>query len=34
VQSFNFAWPYPQTGVSPDASKKVAAIAQKVFQGR
>jgi hypothetical protein len=34
VQSFNFSWPYSQTGVSPDASKKVAAIAQKVFQGR
>jgi hypothetical protein len=34
VQSFNFAWPYAQTGLTPDTSKKVAAIAQKVFQGR
>lgn len=34
VQAFNFAWPYPQTGVSPDSSKKVASIAQRVFQGR
>jgi hypothetical protein len=34
VQAFNFAWPYPQTGVTPDSSKKVASIAQRVFQGR
>jgi hypothetical protein len=34
VQAFNFAWPYPQTGVTPDAEKKVASIAQRVFQGR
>jgi hypothetical protein len=34
VQGFNFAWPYPQTGVTPDSSKKVASIAQRVFQGR
>lgn len=34
AQAFNFAWPYPQTGLTPDASKKVAAIAQNVFQGR
>jgi hypothetical protein len=34
VQSFNFAWPYPQTGVTPDSSKKIGAIAQRVFQGR
>jgi hypothetical protein len=34
VQSFNFSWPYPQTGVTPDASKKVASIVQRVFQGR
>jgi hypothetical protein len=34
VQAFNFAWPYPQSGLTPDASKKVAAIAQRVFQGQ
>ena len=34
VQAFNFAWPYPQTGVTPDSAKKVASIAQRVFQGR
>lgn len=34
VQSFNFAWPYPQTGITPDASKKLGSIAQRVFQGR
>ncbi len=34
VQAFNFAWPYAQTGVTPDSSKKVASIAQRVFQGR
>jgi hypothetical protein len=34
VQAFNFAWPYQQTGVTPDAEKKVASIAQRVFPGR
>jgi hypothetical protein len=34
TQAFNFAWPYPQTGLTTDASKKVVAIAQRVFQGR
>jgi hypothetical protein len=34
VQAYNFAWPYPQTGITPDSSKKLSAIAQKVFQGR
>jgi hypothetical protein len=34
VQTFNFAWPYPQTGITPDASKKLASVAQRVFQGR
>jgi hypothetical protein len=34
VQGYNFAWPYSRTGISPDASKKVASIAQRVFQGR
>jgi hypothetical protein len=34
VQAYNFAWPYPQTGITPDSSKKIAAIAQKVFHGR
>lgn len=34
VQTFNFAWPYPQTGITPDASKKLSSVAQRVFQGR
>jgi hypothetical protein len=34
VQAFNFAWPYPQTGITPDTEKKFAQIAQKVFAGR
>jgi hypothetical protein len=34
VQTYNFAWPYPQTGITPDAEKKVATIAQRVFQAR
>ncbi len=34
VQAFNFNWPHSQTGVTPDAAKKVASIAQRVFQGR
>jgi hypothetical protein len=34
VQAFNFAWPYPQTGITPDTEKKLAQIAQKVFAGR
>jgi hypothetical protein len=34
VQTFNFAWPYPQTGITPDSSKKLGSIAQRVFQGR
>jgi hypothetical protein len=34
VQAFNFAWPYPQTGITPDTEKKIAQIAQKVFAGR
>jgi hypothetical protein len=34
VQAYNFAWPYPQTGITPDAEKKVATIAQRVFQAR
>jgi hypothetical protein len=34
VQAFNIIWPYPQNGLSPDASKKIASIAQRVFQGR
>jgi hypothetical protein len=34
VQAFNVLWPYPQSGLSPDASKKIASIAQRVFQGR
>lgn len=31
VQAFNFAWPYQQTGITPDAEKKFVAIAQSVF---
>jgi hypothetical protein len=34
VLAFNFAWPYAQTGLTPDSSKKVVAIAQRVFTGR
>jgi hypothetical protein len=34
VQSYNFAWPYGQTGLTPDASKKFASIVQRAFQGR
>jgi hypothetical protein len=34
VQAFNFAWPYQQTGITPDTEKKFAQIAQKVFAGR
>jgi hypothetical protein len=34
VQAYNFAWPYPQTGITPDSSKKLSTIAQKAFQGR
>lgn len=34
VQGFNFAWPYQQTGITPDTEKKFAQIAQKVFAGR
>ncbi len=33
TQAFNFNWPYGQTGITPDASKKIASIAQRVFQG-
>ncbi|MDP9152022.1 MAG: hypothetical protein M3O36_19025 [Myxococcota bacterium] len=34
VQAFNFAWPYPHTGLTPDAAKKFAAVAQRVFAGQ
>jgi hypothetical protein len=34
VQAFNFVWPYPNTGIAPGGSTKVAKIAQRVFQGR
>lgn len=34
AQAFNIAWPYQQTGLTPDASKKIAAIVPRVFQGR
>jgi len=33
VQAFNFAWPYPNTGITPDAEKKFVSIAQRVFAG-
>jgi hypothetical protein len=32
VQAYNFAWPYPQTGITPDSSKKIGAIAQRIFR--
>jgi len=34
VQSYNFAWPYGQDGLTPEASKKIVAIALRLFQGR
>jgi hypothetical protein len=34
VDSYNFQWPYPQTGITPDTEKKFAQIAQRVFAGR
>jgi hypothetical protein len=34
VQAFNISWPYSQSSLAPDASKKIASIAQRVFQGR
>ncbi len=33
TQAFNFNWPYGQTGITPDTTKKIVAIAQRVFQG-
>jgi hypothetical protein len=33
VQAFNITWPYPQTGLTPDAEKKFVAITQQVFAG-
>jgi hypothetical protein len=33
VQAFNFAWPYQQTGITPDTEKQFAQIAQRVFAG-
>jgi len=34
VQSFNIVWPYPQNGLSPEGSRKIASIAARVFAGR
>jgi hypothetical protein len=34
VQAYNFAWPYSQMGITPDAEKKFAQIEQRVFVGR
>jgi len=34
VQGYNFTWPYAQDGLTPEASKKIVAIALRVFQGR
>jgi hypothetical protein len=34
VRAFNFAWPYQQTGLTPDTEKKFSAIMQRAFQGR
>ena len=33
VQAFNFAWPYSTTGISPDAAKRIVAVAAKSFAG-
>jgi hypothetical protein len=33
VQAFNFAWPYPQTGLTPGSTQKVSSIVGRVFQG-
>lgn len=33
VQAYNFSWPYPQTGITPDTSKKLGSLAQRIFQG-
>jgi hypothetical protein len=33
AESYNFVWPYPQTGITPDTEKKFAQIAQQVFAG-
>ncbi len=32
VQSFNFPWPFPQTGLSAAAEQKVTSIAGRIFQ--
>ena len=34
VDVYNFVWPYPQMGITPDTEKKFAQIAQRVFAGR
>jgi hypothetical protein len=34
VEAFNFRWPYTRTGLTPDSSRKVASIAQRVFQAQ
>jgi hypothetical protein len=34
MQAFNFPCPYAGTGLTPDTSKKIAAVAQRAFQGR
>jgi hypothetical protein len=31
VQAFNFQWPYPSTGISPDTAKRIIAVAQTAF---
>ncbi len=31
VQAFNFQWPYASTGLSPDAAKRIIAVAQTAF---
>jgi hypothetical protein len=33
VQSYNFQWPYAQTGLTQDALGKIGAVVNKVFQG-
>jgi hypothetical protein len=34
VQSYNFTWPYGDTGITPDTEKKFAQIEQRVFASR
>ena len=33
MQAFNFSWPYPKSGISADAAKRIVAVAAKSFAG-